>query len=702
MSKYDLFLKNKKAIACFLAAIMGSEFASAQIEQKKEFPAQNTISTFDNTTFCVAYLSDGNLLTLRDRPVTIYNKLTNIAFNPTGSSLAVARPGKEIRIYSFLKKDNKLFTLKEKRKEFKEAETTSMCYAANARYFVAATSANEIIIYDTKEYLPQAYIKTDSPASALEMSSNNYFIASRHEDGINIWNFQTKELRTNLKPEGRITGDAFSKDASLFAVTTDQKGLQIYDTKNWTLKHSFDSIGGQLKNPYFHPDGKYVAVVKDNNKIVVVNLKNSKIEQEIDNPNKTISEFKFFANNQTKDVYGLSGETNAMVFWDANGLNPFYGKLVSSEVDAKMNEWVKMMQGESMEDYAIRVNDETRMKQQIIFENEAATRLAGDRNSLENPFIGNYDATNGMLNLGFKTMSDIAIEVPVEDLGSFKDSKDLSFDNAVYYLNENDEFELAYVEVKNETTNKVYIYDNLGRKKMTTLQDDSNFVPLEIMQQASQEEAKLQAIKEDVVAQNKQDQLITDNTQINVKTEVIPDVNANGEKILNYKVGYQYEVINKEFSAKEDFPSGGYDIQNSNAAMSLMKIIKNAFEGEFASYLGEGKQVKIVITGSADASPIRSKIAYKGQYGEFVDEPYYKDGNLDNITVTKETGITQNEQLALLRAAGVMDYVKNNISTLKTTNNEFEYHVEVAKERGGEYRRINIEFMIVDAFPSVK
>lgn len=89
---------------------------------------------------------------------------------------------------------------------------------------------------------------------------------------------------------------------------------------------------------------------------------------------------------------------------------------------------------------------------------------------------------------------------------------------------------------------------------MTSIQDDSNFVPLEIMQQASQEEAKLEAIKKDVVEQNKQDQLITDNTQINVKTEVIPDVNANGEKILNYKVGYQYEVINKEFSAKKRLP----------------------------------------------------------------------------------------------------------------------------------------------------
>ena len=66
-------------------------------------------------------------------------------------------------------------------------------------------------------------------------------------------------------------------------------------------------------------------------------------------------------------------------------------------------------------------------------------------------------------------------------------------------------------------------------------------------------------------------------------------MDANGNKILNYKVGYQYEVINKEFSAKEDFPSGGYDIERSNAAMSLMKIIKNAFEGDFSKYLSEGK-----------------------------------------------------------------------------------------------------------------
>lgn len=700
MNNFNSFLKSKAIFTYIIASTISCNIVSAQINYKKDFPSQNKIEMFDNTTYCIAYLSGGQVYALRDNPITTYSKINNIVFNPTGSSLALSRPGKDIRIYSFLTKDRRLFTLKEKRKEYKDAETTSMCFSDNARYFIQGTSLNEIIIYDTKEYLPQAYIKTESPAETLEMSSNNYFIASQHGNNINIWNFRTKELRKNIKKDGTITGSCFDEDASQFAITTKEKGLEIYDTKTWAVSHTFDSIGGTLRDPYFHPDGKYVAVIKDDSKIIIINLKNNKIEHEVDETGKGITKFKFFMDNQSKNVYMISGRSNSIAFWDANGLNPFYGKIINSEVDEKMNEWVKIMQGESMEDYAIRVNDETRLKQQIIFENEAATKLAGDRISIENPFIGNYDTTNGMLNVGFNTMSPISLEVPIEDLDSFKDSKDLSFNNAVYYLNDNDEFELAYVEVKNETTNKVYIYDNLGRKKMTSLQDDSNFVPLEIIQQASKEEAKLEAIKEVVVAENKQDELISDNTQINVKTEVIPDVNADGEKILNYKIGYQYEVINKEFSAKEDFPSGGYDIKNSNAAMSLMKIIKNAFEGEFSSYLGEGKLVKVIITGSADASPIRGKIAYKEEYGRFVNEPYYKDGNLDNITVTKESGITRNEQLALLRAAGVMDYIKNNINTLKNTNNEFEYHVEVAKERGGEYRRINIEFVIVDAFPN--
>ena len=681
---------------CFVAAMFCGQ-TMAQVVEKRGFDSQKKINAFDNTTFCTAYLSDGALYTMRDIAINDVRKIERIVFNPTGSSIALLRAKNPISIYSFRDRNKKLFELKEKRKKLKaKPMPVSMCYSADARSFIVGNSLGEIVIYDTKEYMPLAYIQGEAPATALAMSSNNYFIAAAAGQNINIWNFQTKELRKAIPMPAVVKEVTFSPDAALLAVTTDDNHLTIIDTKNWDKVDIFDKLGGTLSSPSFHPEGKYISVVKDG-KNIEINLKNGVVEQDIVDPTGGVTGGRFFKNNQNSEVFLLTNRTKQMVFWDANGLNPFYGKIMGREVDAKMNEWVKMMQGESMEDYAIRVNDETRIKQQQLFAQEVATALAGDRISMDNPFIDGYDASNNMLNIGFKGLPSIGLEVPSNEAGDFKDGK-MKFSNAVYVLNDKDEFELAYVEVTNETTNKVYIYDNIGRTKLTALEADENFVPLEIMQQATREEAQLAEIKEQVIEEKKQDKLITDNTQINVKTEVIPGVDANGKKILNYKVGYQYEVINKEFSAKEDFPSGGYNIERSNAAMSLMKIIKNAFEGDFAKYLSEGKQVKVIITGSADAAPIRGRLAYDGRYGEFVDEPYYKDGNLDNITVTKAGGITQNEQLALMRAAGVKTYIEKNVTTLGNTKNEYEYHVEVAKERGGEFRKINVEFVIMDAF----
>lgn len=682
---------------CFVAAMFCGQ-TMAQVVEKRGFDSQKKINAFDNTTFCTAYLSDGALYTMRDIAINDVRKIERIVFNPTGSSIALLRAKNPISIYSFRDRNKKLFELKEKRKKLKaKPMPVSMCYSADVRSFIVGNSLGEIVIYDTKEYMPLAYIQGEAPATALAMSSNNYFIAAAVGQNINIWNFQTKELRKAIPMPAVVKEVTFSPDAALLAVTTDDNHLTIIDTKNWDKVDIFDKLGGTLSSPSFHPEGKYISVVKDGKNIEIINLKNGVVEQDIVDPTGGVTGGRFFKNNQNSEVFLLTNRTKQMVFWDANGLNPFYGKIMGREVDAKMNEWVKMMQGESMEDYAIRVNDETRIKQQQLFAQEVATALAGDRISMDNPFIDGYDASNNMLNIGFKGLPSIGLEVPSNEAGDFKDGK-MKFSNAVYVLNDKDEFELAYVEVTNETTNKVYIYDNIGRTKLTALEADENFVPLEIMQQATREEAQLAEIKEQVIEEKKQDKLITDNTQINVKTEVIPGVDANGKKILNYKVGYQYEVINKEFSAKEDFPSGGYNIERSNAAMSLMKIIKNAFEGDFAKYLSEGKQVKVIITGSADAAPIRGRLAYDGRYGEFVDEPYYKDGNLDNITVTKAGGITQNEQLALMRAAGVKTYIEKNVTTLGNTKNEYEYHVEVAKERGGEFRKINVEFVIMDAF----
>lgn len=718
---YSVSLKAFKW-AILVLGMVYSVNAMAQVKERAVIPSMYVVDDFDNSTFCVAFLSEGKAFAFRDVSITNIDKIDNLVFNPTGSSMALMNGKKNITIYSFREQNKKLFELKDKRPELKKREnltfvlpgergaklmkaaskgdivSLAMCYAPDARHFVASNSLGEIIIYDTKEYMPQAYIQTDIAVTSLAVSSNNYFIAAASGKKLDIWNFQTKALRKTITLSGEITELDFSADASYLAVVSGSKRLTIFDTKTWEVYHRVDYDGDILFSPSFHPEGKYISVVTDKNGFVVINLKNKTVEQTLSQEPNSVTKCRFLIDRQKNDVFMLSNRFRSMVFWDANGLNPFYGKVLDESVVAKMNEWIKKKDDETMEEYAIRVNDETRLKQQRLFTQEVATEMAGDRLAFENPFIDDYNTENGMLKIGFKTLPAISLEMSESDANQIKDSKDLAFENAIYILNDKDEFELAYVEVRNVLTDKVYVFDNVGRLEMLAMEDD-NYVPLEIMQQISQEEVQLKEIKEQVVAENKEEQLISDNTQIDVKTEVIPGVDANGKKILNYKVGYQYEVINKAFSANEDFPSGGYNIQKSNAAMSLMKIIKNAFEGDFAKYLAEGKQVKIVITGSADASPIRGRIAYNGQYGEYTNEPYYKDGNLDNITVTKASGITSNEQLALMRAAGVKDYVEKNVTTLGNTKNEYEYHVEVAKERGGEYRKINVEFIIIDAFP---
>lgn len=126
--------------------------------------------------------------------------------------------------------------------------------------------------------------------------------------------------------------------------------------------------------------------------------------------------------------------------------------------------------------------------------------------------------------------------------------------------------------------------------------------------------------------------------------------------------------------------------------------MKNSFRKDFAQYVHAGKKLRVKITGMADASPINGKITYDGCYGEYTNEPVYKDNDLSNITVTKESGVTQNDQLAFLRAVGVKDYILKNIPAFSEMNSDYNYYIEVTKEKGSEYRRISVAFTFVDAF----
>ena len=229
------------------------------------------------------------------------------------------------------------------------------------------------------------------------------------------------------------------------------------------------------------------------------------------------------------------------------------------------------------------------------------------------------------------------------------------------------------------------------------MKSDDNFIPLNLVQQSNMDEIKLQEIKENIMSMAKQQNTISDHTKISVDAGIVSEIDADGKKIMNYNINFSYEV-EQGFSAKEDFGPGKYITNQSGAAMSMLAIMKTAFEKDFAQYVHAGKKLRVKITGMADASPINGKITYDGCYGEYTNEPVYKDNDLSNITVTKESGVTQNDQLAFLRAVGVKDYILKNIPAFSKMNSDYNYYIEVTKEKGSEYRRISVAFTFVDAF----
>lgn len=405
-----------------------------------------------------------------------------------------------------------------------------------------------------------------------------------------------------------------------------------------------------------------------------------------------------FVEDVDKGVYMAYNTGSSIVFNPVFYLSPNRMKQLTDELNSRMDEWMKRMDGESLEDYNARVNEQTRAEYAKMLEMEIATRMADNLMSMSEVSLGNYNPEMGMLTLDFNNMPSIYLSVPQDQLGDFMDPGDLQFNNNKYIINANDEYELVYSEVTNTKTGQTYVFDNQERKSLDFLTSDDNFIPFAQAQASAMEEMGLENIMENVMTNAKQQAELTDHTKIDVKTRVEKDTDADGNPISNYRVSVSY-TVDKEFSAKEDFASAVYKTEQSKAALAMLEVVKQALEGDLAKYVVPGKKVNIMITGMADAVPFSRTVAYDGSYGDFVNEPVYDGkGGMSNVTILKAEGMNQNEQLAFLRATGVKRYLQKNVPSLSSMDCKYETTVNVSDKAGSEYRRIGVEFVFVDAF----
>lgn len=615
--------------------------------------------------------------------------------NPAGVNYGVVLRNKKgysnAGIYSSYIKKKQLKKFDEK----KYGQPTAITFTPDARNAIIA-AGNGIYLLDTRKFIPYDKIQ-NVPLKPTKMvvSPNGYYLAVMNGDKVIVYNLEERSVRKTFDAGENVNDILFSPDSNDFGILTADGILTLYNTRSFELRKMIDNLGDALAADY-NLDGKYVAVVTGPGNVAVINLLRDSDREYHPWEEGDVTDVRFLSDSYDNTIMLFSSGNN-LVTERMPHLKPFYNKLIGEEVDKKMEEWLKMMPGETMDEYRARVTDESRARQRHLFEDEISTDFAGNLLAGASMSVGSYDRANGVLAINFDTMPTIYLPVPEEEVTSFMGNEgQLSFSGVMYGILPDDSFEIVYARVTNNVDGKTYVYDNLMRSDLDYLNAD-DAISLELLQQQQMEELKLQELREKVVNEARSMNIISDHTRIAVDSRVIPDYDANGNKILNYQVGVTY-TVDPEFSVIEDFGPGKFKVEESGAASSMLNIVKEAFEGDFKQYLGPGKKMKVRILGTADATPIVHGIAYDGSYGEFDEEPVYIDGTLQTVSVNKKDGIKQNEQLAFLRALGVEDYLNKKVAGVKDMKTDYRYEVNVSKDKGSEYRRITLEITFIDAY----
>lgn len=192
------------------------------------------------------------------------------------------------------------------------------------------------------------------------------------------------------------------------------------------------------------------------------------------------------------------------------------------------------------------------------------------------------------------------------------------------------------------------------------------------------------------------DRKLYDESKLAIKADLVSGVNNDGHAELNYKFSIEYTCRHFE-SLTDNYPTGEYLCEQSNSSMALCELTRMMVDEVAPAYFKTGKKTDIKLKASTDITEV-THLDYGGEYGEFRYIAARYNGESVRISVSSESGINSNAQLAFLRAQGLKDNLSNRVNGLKNTENNYSYDTRSNSESGSMYRNVGIEILVHAAF----
>jgi len=629
-------------------------------------------------------------------PLTSANAESNIIkFNPSGAYVAVGTFHGKIKLWGSKTQNDIYKTLRGH-----NSTITNMVFDKTGNQLISGDEAGEIILWDIKqgEKLTQTSLHHNA-ISGLNISKNGMVASADKSGHVLFWDKDKFINSFSRNNETYAVDIVFSDDGKWLAISYNDGLIQLLDYDTFDILKEI--WGEKVTNPIaILPNSMYLAYTRCDS-LLIYNCKKFKNVTSVKAHDGIINDLCIIYDDFKKQTFLISGgEDSKICIWDLNQLEKRYDIIIKAFVDSNIEAWQRIKENENPSEYINRVTDMTRFTKIQELTQEITNNLAIEKYPLVITNISKYDYDNQTFEMELDSLIKIIISVPHQQSKYVNSSvESLRCRNPRFVLNNQNDFELAYVEVFDHNNANTYTYNRNNEYRFDPKSINIEYVPIKIASQIALTEEILKEKLETMTNQSFLENKITDNVQTNVNAKAVIEENESGVKELNFHVEYSYEVIKASIQSEtDDFPLGEFKFSSSNAARLTLQVFKESLENELADYLKSQKKVSIKIKGSTDGTPIMGKIPYSNDYGAFINEPYFLNGNLESISITQTTGITKNEQLAFLRTIGVQRFIEDYIDILKNTKNSYQHFAEVSEEKGGQYRRISIELIIHNAF----
>lgn len=414
-------------LACLLGcplqlSAQEAEKAEASRTHEVNVKLDKTPDGFANHYSAFYYYSGKEIFTMRNYLMKTADKVTSLYINPAGGSYAFIDSRKEkntVMVYRLLEKDwqiGKVGTTK-------QYKPTAICYSPDARFLYVIGSDSRVHVFSTRKTQEVNSFAINGVGTRLDASANGYFLVASSKEKIQIINLDNQTVRTSIPLNAELRDLAFSSNCKLMAVLTADGSCDIYDTKTFEVTKHYDAMG-LARKCFFHPENKYLTVVTGDQRIAFINLFNDQDRQYLDAKEAGVN-YLNYSKTVKNDIYLAYNTSKSLVFTPVGFLTPNRQERLKDELNRRMDDWMERMEGESLDDYNARMNEESRLRQMRLFEADIATGMAGNILSASEIKMGNYNAEMSMLTLDFDNMASIYLTVPLNELETFMDVNDL-------------------------------------------------------------------------------------------------------------------------------------------------------------------------------------------------------------------------------------------------------------------------------------